>query len=129
MSETKKEMVNHPEHYKGNKFEVIEIIEDYNLGFNLGNAVKYILRCEKKYTKTQDLKKAIWYIEREIKNINEKREKDIVTASFAIKSGICQSCGMPYDIKDGELICEECRNKYVDENENEYKCVDNRNIK
>lgn len=115
MSENKKEMVNHPEHYKGNKFEVIDIIEDFNLDFCLGNAIKYILRCEKKHAKIQDLKKAIWYIEREIKNTNEKREKDIAIAPFVIKSGICQSCGMPYDIKNGELICEECRNKYVGE--------------
>lgn len=115
MSENKKEMVNHPQHYQGNKFEVIDIIEDYDLGFNLGNAVKYILRCEKKHAKTQDLKKAIWYIEREIKNTNEKREKDIAEVPFIIKSGICQSCGMPYDIKNGELICSDCKNKYVGE--------------
>lgn len=112
---SKKEMVNHPEHYQGKKFEVIDIIEDYNLGFNLGNALKYILRCEKKANKKQDLEKAIWYIQREIRNCNiEKCEKDIAPPPFIIKSGICQSCGMPYDIKNGELICEECREKYVE---------------
>ncbi len=61
-----KEMVNHPDHYQGNKFEVIDIIEDYNLGFSLGNAIKYILRADKKGARKQDLKKAIWYIQREI---------------------------------------------------------------
>ena len=61
-----REMVNHPDHYQGNKFEVIDIIEDYDLGFSLGNAVKYILRADKKDNKKQDLKKAIWYIQREI---------------------------------------------------------------
>lgn len=116
MSEIKKEMVNHPEHYQSGKgYEVMDIIEDFNLDFCLGNAIKYILRCEKKYAKTQDLKKAIWYIEREIKNTNEKREKDIAAVPFVIKSGICQSCGMSYDIRNGELICDECRNKYVGE--------------
>jgi hypothetical protein len=63
-----KEMVNHPDHYKGKKFEVIDIIEDYNLNFSLGNAIKYILRADKKGKRTEDLKKAIFYINREIEN-------------------------------------------------------------
>jgi hypothetical protein len=61
-----REMVNHPDHYQGNKFEVIDVIEDYDLGFSLGNAIKYILRADKKGARKQDLKKAIWYIQREI---------------------------------------------------------------
>jgi len=61
-----RDMVNHPDHYQGNKFEVIDVIEDYNLGFHLGNAVKYILRAGKKDARKQDLKKALWYIQREI---------------------------------------------------------------
>jgi hypothetical protein len=61
-----REMVNHPDHYQGNRFEVIDIIEDYELGFNLGNAIKYILRSDKKDNKNQDLQKALWYIQREI---------------------------------------------------------------
>lgn len=63
---TEREMVNHPDHYQGNKMEVIDIIEDYSLGFSLGNAVKYILRADKKGNKKQDLEKAIWYINREL---------------------------------------------------------------
>ena len=63
--ETHKELIDHPQHYKGNKFEVIDIIEDYELGFNLGNAVKYLLRAGKKDSIKQDLEKAIWYIKRE----------------------------------------------------------------
>lgn len=61
------EHVNHPEHYQGTRMEVIDVIEDFNLGFNLGNAVKYILRSERKTNKNQDLEKAIWYLLREIK--------------------------------------------------------------
>lgn len=62
-----KEMVNHPDHYQGNGgMEVIDIIENYDLGFSLGNAIKYILRADKKGARKQDLKKAIWYIQREI---------------------------------------------------------------
>lgn len=68
----KKEMVNHPSHYQGRKFEVIDIIEDYDLDFCLGNAVKYILRCGKKDESIQELKKAIWYLERKISQLSKK---------------------------------------------------------
>lgn len=62
-----KEEVNHPSHYQGkNGIEVIDIIESFNLDFNLGNAVKYILRADKKGNRLQDLKKASWYINRSI---------------------------------------------------------------
>ena len=66
-----KEAVNHPSHYQGNKFEVIDIIEDYKLGFSLGNAIKYILRAGKKNNYKEDLQKAIWYLQREISNYRE----------------------------------------------------------
>ena len=62
------DQVNSPAHYNQGKIEVIEAIEDWQLNFNLGNAIKYIARCEHKENKEQDLKKAIWYIERELKN-------------------------------------------------------------
>ncbi len=58
--------VNHPSHYQGNSIEVIDIIEDFQLGFHLGNAIKYILRSDKKGRKEEDLRKAIWYLEREL---------------------------------------------------------------
>lgn len=58
--------VNSPTHYNVGKIEVIEAIEDWKLNFNLGNAIKYIARCEHKENKKQDLEKAKWYIEREI---------------------------------------------------------------
>lgn len=59
------EAVNHPSHYQGKRFESIDVIEDFDLGFHLGNSIKYILRAGKKGNKIQDLKKAIWYLERE----------------------------------------------------------------
>ena len=65
-AQVNKEMVNHPDHYQGGKLEVIDIIEDYKLGFSLGNAIKYILRADKKGNKKQDLEKALWYINREL---------------------------------------------------------------
>ncbi len=59
------DFVNHPPHYKGKKFESIDIIEDFDLGFHLGNAIKYILRAGKKGDRVEDIRKAIWYLERE----------------------------------------------------------------
>ena len=61
--------VNHPLHYTYGKIEVIDFIEDKKLGFARGNAVKYICRAGKKNPdkEIEDLEKAIWYIQREIK--------------------------------------------------------------
>jgi transcriptional regulator with XRE-family HTH domain len=67
----KKEMVNHPSHYNMGKYEAIDVIEDWNLGFNLGNTVKYISRAGHKDDIVQDLKKALWYLEREIKRLEK----------------------------------------------------------
>ena len=60
--------VNHPAHYTDGSIEVIDFIEDKNLDFHLGNAVKYIARAGKKDPdKTvEDLKKAVWYLNRRI---------------------------------------------------------------
>ena len=68
----KKEMVNHPSHYYMGKYEAIDVIEDWNLNFNLGNAVKYISRAGHKDDIVQDLKKSLWYIEREIQRLENK---------------------------------------------------------
>ena len=64
-----KEMVNHPDHYQSGKIEVIEVIEEFNLGFCLGNTIKYILRHENKAKPLEDLKKAKWYLERHINQL------------------------------------------------------------
>lgn len=67
------EQVNHPAHYGGENdpYEAIKVIEAWGLNFNLGNTVKYISRAGKKdpSKKLQDLQKAKWYLEREIKNL------------------------------------------------------------
>lgn len=63
--------VNHPSHYGGedNPYEAIKVIEAHNLGFHLGNAIKYILRAGKKTSdSTEDLEKAIFYLNRYIQN-------------------------------------------------------------
>lgn len=77
--QNKKEEVNHPEHYnKG--IEAIDIIESWGLNFSLGNAIKYITRAPYKGTELKDLKKAEWYIQREIKRLEnlEKEAKNVL---------------------------------------------------
>ena len=66
----KLEMVNHPQHYAF-KYEPIDVINDWGLDFNLGNTVKYIARCERKGNKIQDLEKAKFYLEDEIRRLKE----------------------------------------------------------
>lgn len=66
------DMIN-PAHYRGDrKFEPIEVIEDWNLNYRLGNALKYISRNGRKPGEdpTEGLKKAIWYLEREIASLD-----------------------------------------------------------
>ena len=68
VSENVCDNVNHPSHYTSGKIEVIDFIEDKELGFHLGNAVKYISRAGRKNRDkiVEDLQKAVWYINREI---------------------------------------------------------------
>ena len=68
------DMINHPSHYTDGKIEVIEFIEDKNLNYHKGNAIKYICRAGKKdpQKEIEDLQKAIWYINREIKNLKRR---------------------------------------------------------
>ena len=58
--------VNNPKHYNMGDIEVIDFIDSWGLNFNLGNVIKYVVRCDYKGNKIEDLRKAIFYIEREI---------------------------------------------------------------
>ncbi len=60
------DMVNHPPHYTAHPsgVECIQVVE--HMGFNVGNAMKYLWRADEKGAPIQDLKKAAWYINREI---------------------------------------------------------------
>lgn len=68
-----KDQINSPKHYTQGKIEVIEFIEDQEMDFNLGNAVKYLARHRFKGNPLEDLKKARWYVDRLIAN-EVKRE-------------------------------------------------------
>ena len=71
-----KEMINHPGHYGGKDsiYEAIKVIDAWGLGFSLGNTVKYISRAGKKDTdaELQDLKKAAWYLQHHIEQLENK---------------------------------------------------------
>lgn len=71
-----KEMINNPSHYGGkdNVYEVIKIIEHYNLDFHIGNLVKYVIRAGKKdpAKELEDLKKARFYLDRKIQNLENQ---------------------------------------------------------
>ena len=58
--------INSPAHYKIGGIETIDFIEAKNLGYNLGNVVKYITRADHKGNKLEDLRKAQWYLTRAI---------------------------------------------------------------
>jgi len=70
----KKEMIDHPEHYNSGKIEVIEFIKSLGIDedFCIGNAIKYISRYKHKDDPLGDLKKARWYIDYLIKQLEEK---------------------------------------------------------
>jgi hypothetical protein len=60
------DVVNHPDHYKVGGIETIDFIEAKKLNYHLGNVVKYITRADHKGKRLEDLKKARWYLDREI---------------------------------------------------------------
>ena len=86
-----KEMVNHPEHYNRGEIEAIEVIEDWNLYFSVGSAVKYIARLGAKDLELQELEKTRWYLERVNSNgigssvaVSKKFNPDIVIKDWGL---------------------------------------------
>jgi hypothetical protein len=93
MSDTKQhDPVDHPSHYTSHPsgIECIQITE--HMSFNLGNAVKYIWRADLKGAALEDLKKAVWYVEREI----EKRQRRAKLESYAEE--LARHAGMVQEI-------------------------------
>jgi hypothetical protein len=65
--------VEHPAHYTFSKIEVIEAIEEWGLNYRLGNVVKYIARADHKRNRLEDLKKALFYLSREIEKSSDDK--------------------------------------------------------
>ena len=84
-----KEQVNHPSHYQQG-IEPIEVIESWDLNFNLGNVIKYTLRAPYKENMIQDLEKAKWYLEREIIRLKKEETKAVLRGENLKNKGVCQ---------------------------------------
>ena len=68
--------VNHPTHYRSDSgIEAIDAIEAWGLNFNLGNVIKYTCRAGLKSNHLEDLKKAAWYLQREISNVQRTNKE------------------------------------------------------
>lgn len=67
MNSSSDDIVNHPAHYNFGSIEVIDAIEDWKLPYFLGNVVKYVARCDHKGKPVEDLLKARFYLERELR--------------------------------------------------------------
>lgn len=68
------DMVNRPDHYcKGRQYEPLNVISDWNLNYRLGSALKYISRAGRKQDAAEDLKKAVFYLQREIESLEGAR--------------------------------------------------------
>lgn len=82
MQENQREMVNHPSHYQSDTgMEVIDVIRAYTKdlkgveAFDIGNVIKYVLRYKKK-NGVEDLKKAVWYLNHAIKELENMEKID-----------------------------------------------------
>ena len=64
--------VNHPSHYTFGKYEVLDVIEDWGLNYNRSCVIKYVARAGRKQNELEDLKKARFYLDREITNLEKK---------------------------------------------------------
>lgn len=75
--------INHPSHYNSGKIETYDYIEDQGLNYARGNVIKYVSRAGKKKasdktaieSELEDLKKANWYLNKEIKRIERLARK------------------------------------------------------
>lgn len=90
----KGDAINHPSHYNAGKYEVIDVIEDWRLNFNLGNSIKYIARAHHKGDPISDLRKAKWYLEREINRMQSSRY-----------GGVCGTHLIEKDPENGCTLC------------------------
>lgn len=117
----KHDPINNPPHYAaGRKYETIEVIEDWDLSYRLGNSVKYISRAGRKDpAKTvEDLKKARWYLDREIEALEGARVPYSVTYEEILEDQAAAAAA-------GETLAIEYAVQDVDDQELSYWQADN----
>ena len=75
--------INNPSHYaEGRQFEPIDVIEDWKLNYRMGNVLKYVSRAGRKQDAIEDLKKAVWYLQREIEVLEGARPESQYTPNY-----------------------------------------------
>lgn len=91
--------INSPSHYaEGRKYEPIDVIADWELNYRLGNACKYISRAGRKNCAVEDLKKAVFYLNREIESLEAAKSPYAVTYEDVLEDyAACASDG--YDFR------------------------------
>lgn len=102
------DMINHPPHYRGEGgIEAIDVIEAWGLDYHLGNAVKYILRADRKGKRDEDLKKARWYLRRwlESPTYGDIDEDDDVPSAETV----AQAFGLDDNLTDALIFVERSR--------------------
>src|SRR5262245_6162970 len=80
----------HPPHYTFSATEPIDVIEAWQLGYHLGNTLKYIARAGRKGDRLADLQKARWYLDREISRMDDETDQQ---QEEEPESSICPQCG------------------------------------
>ena len=116
-----KNKVKHPSHYaEGRKYEPVDVIRDWELNFNLGNAVKYISRAGRKEDAVLDLEKAIQYIQFEIDAIKAENTPHSEDKLDAMRYAVDVSGGtleVPEGMSPMEIFEEALRKMYGGESE------------
>lgn len=101
------DMVNHPSHYTDGSIEVIDFIEDKQLNYHRGNALKYLCRAGKKDPdkEVEDLQKAAWYINREIQRLEAQKQRDAREADLrAIGVTFADDLRRPVRVPEGVQV-------------------------
>jgi hypothetical protein len=108
--------IERPAHYTFSAIQPIDVIEAWELGFHLGNCIKYIARAGRKGARLEDLKKARWYLDREIGRMDDKVEvieaeeveDEPLTCLACDGSGVSRQSNRPDDFGP-HFICQFCR--------------------
>lgn len=89
--------VHNPPHYKSGGIEVIDVIEAFELGYRLGNVIKYVLRAGRKGDALEDLQKAAWYLDREIDKLETQAEAGEVDGDVTHTKSVVRVDKQEYD--------------------------------
>jgi hypothetical protein len=93
--------INNPSHYaEGRQFEPIDVIEDWELNFRLANTVKYISRAGRKKDILEDLRKARWYLDREIQHLEVGQTSNYVADDQSFYDDVLTYYGQSVDEKE-----------------------------